>query len=99
MTRKRNRHSRAESLRKQDRFRWDHDDELEMLAWLDFTLIQDDSGKLFKDTIVDRLKKSRDADYTIAQVDRKLNRHWTRLGREDAKDKNEIYSIGTACLK
>ena len=76
--------------------KWQEDDEIELLAWLDCTLKHDLS---FKDTVVDHLKTWRKKSFKSTQIDYRLKYLWENHANDDARSWKEVFTKGSSCLK
>lgn len=94
----RKRQPEIRSPQKEIRASWSDENEIELLAWLNYTVLRNDKGTHFKDTILNHLHMMCNKEYTLFQVDRKVRSYWQDLGPEGAKDRDQIYKEGTHCL-
>ena len=71
------------------------EDQIKLLAWLDYTL----KFKIpFESTVTDQLMILCAKEFTLPKVNKKLYSLWQRLGSNDAQDRREIFDKGSACL-
>jgi hypothetical protein len=76
------------------------EDLYEMLAWLDYCVAKGFNPKKFKRSIVGHLKRSRQRDFTLEQIDERLDRLWrfNAKYKVDQSDYSCIYRVGTKAL-
>lgn len=98
MARRRNKRLKREKWQSQAKADWEHKDEIELLAWLDYILSTTQDAGPHKDTFVKHLEKKCETKYTIHQIERKIRKFWSANRYGNATDPNEIYRLGTKCL-
>jgi hypothetical protein len=76
------------------------DDLYEMLAWLDYCVAKGFGPERFKRSIVDHLKRSRQRDFTLAQIDERIRNLWkfNPKYKVDQSDYSCVYRVGTKAL-
>jgi hypothetical protein len=77
------------------------DDIHEMLAWLDYCVAKGFNPGRFRQSIVDHLKRSRQRDFTLTQIDQKIRNLWNFNAnyKADQSDYSCVYRIGTKALR
>jgi hypothetical protein len=98
MARKRNKRPKYIKPQSQARHDWKPEDEIELLAWLDYVSGTTKDAGLIKSSLADHLEKSRCTKYTVPQIERKIRTFWVANRHLEAVDSGEIYSLGTKCL-
>jgi hypothetical protein len=71
-----------------------------MLAWLDYCVAKGVNPGTFRQSIVDHLKRSRQRDFTLTQIDEKIQKLWKYKAdyKADQSDYSCIYRVGTKAL-
>jgi hypothetical protein len=98
MAKKRNKRPKDVKPQSQARHDWKPEDEIELLAWLDYIFSTTKDTGLIKSSLADHLGKSRCTKYTVPQIERKIRTLWVTNRHIKAVDPDEIYRIGTKCL-
>jgi hypothetical protein len=98
MARKRNKRPKDLKPQSQARHDWKPEDEIELLAWLDYVSGTTKNAGLIKSSLAEHLEKSRCTKYTVPQIERKIRAFWVANCRIKAVDSDEIYKLGTKCL-
>ena len=98
MARRRSRRPKDVKPQSQARHDWKPEDEIELLAWLDYISGTTKDVGLIKSSLADHLQKSRCTKYTVSQIERKIRTFWVTNRHIKAIDSNEIYKLGTKCL-
>ena len=72
----------------------------EILAWLDYCVAKGFTPKRFKQSIVGHLKRTRQRDFTFAQIDEKIQHLWDFDANRsaDQSDYSYVYRVGTKAL-
>jgi hypothetical protein len=93
------RHRRAkDKSESQARDGWKHDDEVELLAWLDYKQSTTKDAVSSMISFVNHLRNSRHTKYTVPQIERKIRNFWAANRHHAATNPDEIYKLGTKCL-
>src|SRR5271170_277050 len=74
----------------------------EMFAWLDYCVAKGFNPERFRRSIVDHLKRSRQRDFTLTQIDQKIQRLWNYNAasfKADQSDYSCVYRMGTKALR
>jgi hypothetical protein len=98
MARKRNKRPKDVKPQSQARHDWKPEDEIELLAWLDYISATTKDAGLIKSSLTDHLEKSRCTKYTVPQIERKIRTFWVTNRHIRAVDPDEVYRLGTKCL-
>jgi hypothetical protein len=98
MARKRHKKPNEHKSRSQSKADWKHDDEIELLACLEYILSTTKDAGSSMSIFVDHLEKSRHTKYTVPQIERKIRKFWITNHHDDATDSDEIYKLGLKCL-
>jgi hypothetical protein len=72
-------------------------DTTEMLAWLDYCVAKGFKAEKFKRSILDHLKRTRQRDFTWAQIDEKIKYLWsyTNGAFRAGSNYSVVYDFGT----
>jgi hypothetical protein len=74
----------------------------EILAWLDYCVAKGFNPGKFRQSIVDHLKRSRQRDFTLTQIDQKIRNLWNYDAanyKPDQSDYSCVYRVGTKALR
>ncbi|MCJ1246534.1 hypothetical protein MMC30_003742 [Trapelia coarctata] len=71
------------------------EDQIKLLAWLDYTLKYNIP---FEGTVTEKLMVLCNKQFTLPKVKKRLYALWQRLGSNNARDQREILSKGSECL-
>jgi hypothetical protein len=76
------------------------DDEREILAWIDYCVAKGFTPKRCRESIVGHLKRTRQRDFTLAQIDERIKYLWGREANRNAdqSDYSCVYRVGTKAL-
>ena len=81
-------------------WRFRNEDVYEMLAWLDYCVAKGFNPGRFKQSIVGHLKRSRQRDFTLTQIDEKIKNlwHYHAIKKANQSDYSCVYRVGTKAL-
>jgi hypothetical protein len=98
MGRTRHKRPRGDKWESHSRAEWKRDDEIELLAWLDYKVDTTMNAAPQMNSFVTHFKNSRHAKYTLPQIERKIKKFWLANHHHAATSWEEIYRLGTKCL-